>query len=158
MKQKTLLLFSIFLMLFFASFVSKNSSEISPTKKQSSQTIKTKTLKSVFINKKQKKPSLKERTALKLINKKIQKAKKKPIKRPLFDVVFISVFAALILAGLVSGIVYLALGKTLLGVLLLLGGLIVIPIIFGIIVIGFNLPHREMCRKKFKEYKKLKKQ
>ncbi|WP_291721922.1 hypothetical protein [Bernardetia sp.] len=134
MKQKILLLLSIFPLLFFASFVSETSSEILPVKKQSSQNIKSKTLKSVFINKKQKKSSLKERIALKLIQKKIKKNQKKQVKKLKvkkheFGADFIALLLILLAsAGVLSGIIYLTLGQVLTGILLILGGILLIPL------------------------------
>jgi hypothetical protein len=133
----TLILISILL---FSSFSSESNSEkttqrtIIPThffSKKSKTTIA-----------KQKKLNFKERLALKLVQHKIKKAQRKQtkdiksIKKNGEGIIFtLLISALLILGGLISGIVYLSLGQTLLGVLLLVGGLIVVPLIFILVLI-----------------------
>lgn len=120
------------------SFVSENKSEILP-KKEVSETKILSQKKNLVTSKKQK-LNFKERLALKLIEKKIKKIKSKTQKKQSKITnsktgdfgFFIAVL--LILGGLIGGIIALAVGETLLGILLLVGGLIFIPLIFLILL------------------------
>ena len=73
--------------------------------------------------------------ASKLINKKIKKLHKKQTTKvnkgeSLIDIIFISTLFMLLLGGIISGIIYPNLEHISTGILLLLGGAIVILIIF----------------------------
>ncbi len=123
------LLFFCFL---FSSFASESNSKIS---------THTEIITNHFV-KKQQRFNFKEKLALKLVKRKFKKTQKKQIKNIKSDEVEL-ILTVLIpslagLAGLIGGIIYLSLGQTLLGVLLLVGGLI---LIFLLIVILSALQH-----------------
>ncbi|WP_338762887.1 hypothetical protein WAF17_18515 [Bernardetia sp. ABR2-2B] len=141
MKQKILLLFSIFSILFFASFASESKSEILPKKETSNTKIISQ--RNNLVPPKKQKLNFKERLALKLVKKKIKKAQKKQAKNKrsiLEDGIGLAIAALLsvllILGSLIGGIIALAMGETLLGILLVVGGLIFIPLILIVILLA----------------------
>ncbi|WP_375559616.1 hypothetical protein ACE193_18035 [Bernardetia sp. OM2101] len=145
MKSKIISSCLLFSILFFTSFVSENNSVTSFEKETSK--VKVVSNKNNLSQTKKQKLNFKERLALKLIKRKIKKAQKKQaknIKSTKADgdgiVVSILLSVLLILGGLIGGIVALALGETLLGILLLVGGLIFVPLILVIILLAILLP------------------
>ena len=143
MKQEILLLLSIFSILFFASFASESISESLPKKENFDTRITSQ--KEIVVRSKKRKTDFKERLALKLVKKKAtrkQNISTNNKRSPLERIIFVGSFVLFSLGGLVSGIIYMALGETLLGVLLLLGGLIVIPAIFFLFFVAFIMPDR----------------
>ncbi|AFM03340.1 hypothetical protein Fleli_0884 [Bernardetia litoralis DSM 6794] len=129
----------LFIFFSFCSFASESDSKPSTQQRITTNHI---SKKSKFITiKKQKKLNFKERLALKLVKRKIKKAQKKQAKNiksegdGILSTILTSVF--LILVGLIGGIIALAFGETLLGVLLLVGGLIFVPLILLILLVGF---------------------
>jgi Flp pilus assembly protein TadB len=131
--MKNYYLFAVlFLGFLFFSFSSENNSEILP--KQEISKAKISPQKANLAQSKKQKTSLKERFALKLIKKKIKKNITKNREEPnseksSFAIDFLSLLIVLMaIAGVVAGIIYLALGNILAGVLLILGGLLLIPL------------------------------
>ncbi len=130
----------LFLGFFLFSFSSENNLEVLQKKEISKSKINLQK-KENTIQFKIQKLNFKEQLALKLVQKKIKKVQIKQAKTQNSEkrdgdgttsIILISVL--LILVGLVAGIVYLSLGQTLLGILLLLGGLIFVPLILLIIL------------------------
>jgi hypothetical protein len=139
----------ITLLFFFFSFCSFTSESDSKSSTQKTITESHIVFKKSEVStvKKQKKLNFKERLALKLIKRKIKKTQrkqaknKKSIKGEGDGIVFtVLISVLLILGGLIGGIIALAFGETLLGILLLVGGLIFIPLILGIILLALILP------------------
>lgn len=136
MKLKIISFCLLFSLLFFASFMSENNSEVLP-KKEVSETKIIPQKKESLIKEKKEKHSFKERLAIKLIERKIKKLKPKKSKNRSklnskedgSNADFLSILLVLLAsASVITGIVYLTLGNILAGILLILGGLILIPL------------------------------
>jgi Flp pilus assembly protein TadB len=130
----------LFFVFSFCSFASESDSKHSNQKEITTNHLSEKS--KVTTIKKQKKLNFKERLALKLVQHKIKKTQKKQPENvkstkgeEALIIIAILISVLLILGGLIGGIIYLTLGETLLGILLLVGGLIFIPLILAIILV-----------------------
>lgn len=136
MKTTYFIIF-LFVSVSFSSFASEIDSKNSIQKEITTNYLAKKT--EITTTKKQKKLNFKERLALKLVEKKIKKIDKKQTKKIKFNpdgtAITILFSVLFILGGLIGGIIALALGETLLGILLLVGGLIFVPLILALILL-----------------------